>query len=217
MASKKITELDLIGTIPANDDLLPITDVSDTTQAASGTTKGVTVAELVGSAVNAKNVFLPQSRIPAMTGSSAALVLRESSGGSGTKVQLFDLAFDAATDEQALFLGQVAQAFTTATLKIMYYMAGANTSKAVRWGARLAAVSDTDTGVTAKEFDTANLANVTVPDAAGTVDVASIDMTDNDDMDIADWFCLDIYRDADDAADDAAGDARFMMAWMEYA
>jgi len=46
MANKKISQLDALGTAPAGTDILPITDVSDTTGSAQRTTKGVTVANL---------------------------------------------------------------------------------------------------------------------------------------------------------------------------
>ena len=46
MANKKISQLDALGTAPAGTDILPITDVSDTTGSAQGTTKRVTVANL---------------------------------------------------------------------------------------------------------------------------------------------------------------------------
>ncbi len=51
MANKKISALDPLAT-PADGDILPITDVSDTTTSGSadGTTKGVTVANLMGQA-----------------------------------------------------------------------------------------------------------------------------------------------------------------------
>ena len=45
MANKRISTLDPL-TTPAGTDILPITDVSDTTGSAQGTTKGVTVANL---------------------------------------------------------------------------------------------------------------------------------------------------------------------------
>jgi hypothetical protein len=46
MANKKISQLDALGAAPAATDILPITDVSDTTGSAQGTTKRVTVANL---------------------------------------------------------------------------------------------------------------------------------------------------------------------------
>lgn len=47
MANKKISALDALGGTPAVGDILPITDVSDTTGSPQGTTKKVTVANLV--------------------------------------------------------------------------------------------------------------------------------------------------------------------------
>lgn len=50
MANKKISALTALGGTPAVSDILPITDVSDTTGSPQGTTKRVTVANLVAAA-----------------------------------------------------------------------------------------------------------------------------------------------------------------------
>ena len=50
MANKKLSSLDALGATPAVGDIIPITDVSDTTGSAQGTTKKVTVANLVAAA-----------------------------------------------------------------------------------------------------------------------------------------------------------------------
>lgn len=50
MANKKISALSALGATPAVGDIIPITDVSDTTGSAQGTTKKVTVANLVAAA-----------------------------------------------------------------------------------------------------------------------------------------------------------------------
>jgi len=50
MANKKLSSLDALGATPAVGDILAITDVSDTTGSAQGTTKKVTVANLVAAA-----------------------------------------------------------------------------------------------------------------------------------------------------------------------
>ena len=47
MANKKISALGSLGGTPNASDIIPITDVSDTTGSAQGTTKKVTVANLV--------------------------------------------------------------------------------------------------------------------------------------------------------------------------
>ena len=50
MSNKKISSLDSLGGTPAVGDIIPITDISDTTGSAQGTTKKVTVANLVAAA-----------------------------------------------------------------------------------------------------------------------------------------------------------------------
>ena len=50
MANKKISSLTSLGGTPAVGDILPITDISDTTGSVNGTTKKVTVANLVAAA-----------------------------------------------------------------------------------------------------------------------------------------------------------------------
>lgn len=51
MANKKISTLTSLGATPNASDVIPITDVSDTTGSAQGTTKKVTVANLVAATV----------------------------------------------------------------------------------------------------------------------------------------------------------------------
>jgi len=46
MANKRISSLDNLGGTPASGDILPITDIDDTTGSAQGTTKGVTFGDL---------------------------------------------------------------------------------------------------------------------------------------------------------------------------
>jgi hypothetical protein len=50
MANKKISSLTSLGAAPATDDIIPITDISDTTGSPQGTTKKVTVANLLANA-----------------------------------------------------------------------------------------------------------------------------------------------------------------------
>jgi len=51
MANKKITDLAAV-TTPASGDLLAIVDISDTTQAATGSTRKITYSNLIGGALN---------------------------------------------------------------------------------------------------------------------------------------------------------------------
>jgi hypothetical protein len=183
-----ISQLTELGETPANDDLIPITDVSDTTQSANGTTKKIAVSDFIGSVIGAKSQLLPQQSIPPLSGVNAAgLSLVESSGAGTHKPVYYILSFDDSTNEGRMWLFRPPSAFTTATLKILYYMSGANTSKNVGWSATLSAVSDTDTSFTAKVFATTNAGTTACPDAAGTVDEASITLTNGDSIAAGDW------------------------------
>jgi hypothetical protein len=71
MTNKRITELTALdGDDVADNDVIPIVDVSDTTMAASGTTKKITVAELVTDSA-LTNKFWPNSTT-ALTGANLA-------------------------------------------------------------------------------------------------------------------------------------------------
>lgn len=67
MADAKITALTALGAAPATGDLFPIVDISDTTDAATGTTKKMTVAEM-----NTQPVFVTDITTPIVYGDSAA-------------------------------------------------------------------------------------------------------------------------------------------------
>lgn len=70
MANAKITDLTALGAAPATGDLFPLVDVSDTTDASSGTTKKMTVANLLTSPVFTTDITLPNGSSPT-TGSVA--------------------------------------------------------------------------------------------------------------------------------------------------
>jgi hypothetical protein len=202
---------------PASGDLVPLTDVSDTTQSANGSTKKIQISNLIASAVNQKTTLLPQQSIPPMSSiNAAALTLTESTSAGTYKPVFYRVAFDDTTDEGRMWLFRPPQTFTTATLKILYYMSGANTSKNVGWVAYLSAISDTDTSFTANAFDSANTGTTVCPDAAGTVDEASITLTNGDSIAAGDWVCLLLRRNAA-VASDATGDAIVIMCEVQYA
>jgi hypothetical protein len=149
-----------------------------------------------------------QSSIPPLSGVQAAgLDLVESSGAGTAKPVIYRLLFDKDTDEGRQWIFRVPDDYGgTPAVKILYYSTGANTSKTCAFNVQVACVSDTDASMTAKVFDTTNAAVTTVPDAAGTADVASVTLTNASSMAAGDWCCLHLWRDvsADDAANDIA-------------
>jgi hypothetical protein len=72
MPATKITELTAISTIDVSVDPLPIVDVSDTTQASSGTTKKVTVSQ-IASAIYAANPSIATGTFANPNGNVAAV------------------------------------------------------------------------------------------------------------------------------------------------
>ena len=216
MTDAAISGLTELAEAPAAGDLIVITDVSDTTQSANGTSKKNTVANFIASAVNQKTELKPQHRIPPLSGINAAgLSLVESTDAGTYKPAKHILSFDDSTDEGAMWEFRPPQAFTTATLKITYYMSGANTSKSVGWVAYIAAISDTDTSVTAFAFDSANTGTTTCPDAAGTEDEASITLTNADSLAVGDRAVILIRRNAA-VANDATGDCNYTYGEIQY-
>src|SRR5688572_12394442 len=94
MDDKLVTELTELNETPANGDLLHIVDVSDTTDDASGTSKKVTRANLVGGlATSANPTFTGTAILPtALTG-----VLRADSGVVSTDSNVTDIVDAAST------------------------------------------------------------------------------------------------------------------------
>ncbi len=212
-----ISQLTALAEAPANGDLILLTDVSDTSQSANGTSKKITTANFLGSTVNQKTQLLPQQGIPPMSVLQAAgLSLVESTSAGTYKPPFYILSFDDSTTEGRSWNFRPPQTFTTATLKITYYMSGANTSKNVGWAASVSAASDTDASFTANAYDTENAGTTACPDAAGTLDEASITLTNMDSMAVGDWASILIRRDVE-VASDATGDANIVMAEIQYA
>jgi len=128
---------------------------------------------------------------------AAALDIVESSGAGTAKPVIYRLLFDKTTDEGRMWIFRVPDTYvSTPVLQILYYMTGANVSKKINWNVQVACVSDTDTNMTAKVFAATNAADTTVPDAAGTLDVASVSIANADSMAAGDWCCLLLWDDA---------------------
>lgn len=129
------------------------------------------------------------------------------------------LAFDAATDEFALF--QIAMpnyASGNPTLEIRWTAASA-TSGDVIWGVQLLAYTpNTDAGALSGEaFATANTVTDThLGTAAGRVMTATITISNLDSVTAGDLVWLRVYRDADAGGDTMTGDAHLVDALFTY-
>lgn len=145
--------------------------------------------------------------IPQLSDVTVAPIDVVESSGAAPNPAWYRISLDAAGDEGRQWNFILDRKYgSTPVLKVHYYMASANTTDDVVLVCRIAAISDTDASVTAKVFDAVNSATVTVPDAAGTEDIASITLTNNDSMAAGDRIVLLLYRDANAAGDTAAGD-----------
>jgi len=98
--NKRISALDNLGATPAVGDILPITDVDDPTGSPQGTTKGVTVANLMGAS--------PVQSVAGRTG--AVSITNTDVSGLGTA------ATSASTDFSPAFYSTVSQTTTARTL-----------------------------------------------------------------------------------------------------
>lgn len=81
MPDQKISALVALGAEPASNDLVPIVDVSDTTQAATGSTKKVTVSDLLLGSVKRT---LVDAKGDLILGTGADVVGRKAVGANGT-------------------------------------------------------------------------------------------------------------------------------------
>ncbi len=119
------------------------------------------------------------------------------------------LAFDPSTDETCYWTFIAPQGLTGTLIAVITYMMASAVSGAVYFQAALEAVTDgdaTDLDATTS-FDTANSGNATVPGTAGYIDQISITLTNNDSVAAGDLVRLALNRDADNASDNATGDA----------
>ena len=163
-----------------------------------------------------RELELTNSYPPISDVNPAPLSFPESSGAAPNPAWPI-LSFDDTTDEGRQWTFIADRRYETApVLKIHYYMAGANTSDAVVFVAQMACISDGDASATAKVFDSSNTSTTTVPDAAGTEDVASITMTNADSIAAGDRVILLLYRDADNGADTATGDCQVTGVELQY-
>jgi hypothetical protein len=149
-----------------------------------------------------------EDSVPPLSGEvGAGLSISESSGAGTDKPMFWILSFlDSATNQRAWLNRVVPRGYTnTLVLKVHYYMSGANASKSAVFTCKIASIKDTDSGVTAKVYDTVNNLTVVVPDTAGVEDTATIPLTNADGIVIGSRIDVLLGRTPLAGADDAAG------------
>ncbi len=136
---------------------------------------------------------------------------------NGSNYPVPGLAYDAAADEAAFF-----QLVTTdygsgnPVLRIFWYADTATTNDVV-WGAQIAALTPGDSqDIEADGLATAQTVTDAAPGTAGFMVRADLTITNLDSLAVDDWVTLRLYRDADNAADDMAGDAIVVGLTFEY-
>jgi hypothetical protein len=126
------------------------------------------------------------------------------------------LNFDAATEETVYFSDVMNRGYLGGAVQVMvhYAMASATTAEVI-WCAAFERIGDGQLDIDADSFDTAVCsAATTVPGTTGHVDIVTLSFANQaaiDDIAVGEAFRLKVYRDADDAGDDATGDAQLRM------
>ena len=101
MANEKITELGALGETPADTDVFPIVDVSDTTQSGSGSTKKVAYSDIKGITISSTDT-LTNKTIDADNNTLSNIVLgAEATGASTALTDTADITYNADTDVSA--------------------------------------------------------------------------------------------------------------------
>lgn len=122
------------------------------------------------------------------------------------------LDYDAGTDEAAYFTGVMPRNYGGGgiTAYIHYAMSTATTAEVI-WLGAFERIGDGSQDIDSDGFASDQSSGaVTVPGTSGNVDIASIAFTDGAQMDsiaVGEAFRFRLTRDANDAGDDATGDA----------
>jgi len=128
------------------------------------------------------------------------------------------LLFNDTTDEIIYWTFRMPVDYASSpVLKVFYSMAGANTEDEIVFDCLVMAVSDGDAvDMDTDSYDASNAATKTVPDTAGRPDEVSVTLANADGVAAEDFVALKAFRDADNIADDAAGDMEVWAASLEY-
>lgn len=203
-------------TTPAEGDFLHIVDVSDTTDNAAGSSKKITLTNLLTSAApladlddalaGQQTIWIPANTMTSRTTSGAAAGSTELATND---VMLESFDFDTSADEHVQFCIQMPKSWNESTLiaQAVWSHPSTATNFGVTFAVQAVALADGDAGDTA--FGTA----VTIDDTGGTTDDIYISpesaaITVAGSPAAEEYIVFQVYRDVSDANDDLAVDAR---------
>lgn len=124
------------------------------------------------------------------------------------------LAFDAASDESAIWTFVAPQGLTGALSCVMSLIGNAAGTNSTYWEVSLEAITSADaTDLDAGDsFATVNTGNVAMPATQGHMVQLSITLTNNDSIAAGDYVRIKISRDANNGSDNFAADAYLLTA-----
>jgi hypothetical protein len=158
--------------------------------------------------------------LPDDSAGSAAAQIQRRTTSDATDPQKFwtEALFDDTTNEHIYFEFVMPDNYSSAPVVDVYYKMASATADDVMFGAAISAITDADAAdADADKFDTTNDSSATtVPGTAGYIDVCSITMTNADSVAANDWVVMEVHRHADDAGDDATGDAEVVLVVLKF-
>ena len=165
--------------------------------------------QLSANILDVRNANIPLSGFTA-----ASLEQVETSAAETYKPSYHQLRFDASTDEARMWAFR--SWFDTdgiTGMKVNYSMDTDNTSASVVLRVNIAAISDGDSSITAKSFDTDNDTTVSVPDSENELDTATLTISNWDSVASGDEVIVMVTRVGTSSDDDATGDFLLRRLW----
>ena len=126
------------------------------------------------------------------------------------------LLYDDTTDESAQWVFRMPENYASGlTLKMLYKMASATAAEVIFDGSIMANADGEQTNT--DSFDAVNSSGaITVPGTAGFQDSISVALANADSVAAGEMCAFKLSRDADNASDDATGDAEVFAVSLEY-
>jgi len=151
-----------------------------------------------------------------LSGIEPATMEQVESSAAGNKPNRLHFKFDSSTDQGVMWDTLLPRDYgVNPILNILFYCDSTGSSRVAVFDAQVSAISDGDSSINAEAFDSANSANLSVPDESYVEELGQITLTNFDSGAALDEICILLYRDADNGSDDA-GSIYVRKAWISY-